>query len=211
MNLDEMITTWRAQNETPLYGINRDLLQLVIQHEQADIRRQLRLENWTFYGTSAFMLALLILFFPAIYFDDDPRTAWDYVAAGLGTLAILIGASSLWVSRKRQAMRERGFGNSLREEIRRNLSLIDYQLSLTGRWEGTLVSVAPITLAACLLYWLIIQINNEPFGAFHIGIILFIVGSTVVVVDNSRRTALRELLPRRQRLKELLEVLDAGE
>ncbi len=29
MNFDEMLKTWRAQDETPLYGVNRDLLQLV--------------------------------------------------------------------------------------------------------------------------------------------------------------------------------------
>jgi len=92
MTLDEMIETWRAQDEAPLYGVNRDLLQLVLRQEQAEMRRTLRLEQWTVYGFSAGLLAGLAVLFALIYHDDDPRTVWDYVAAGIGTAS----AGNMW-------------------------------------------------------------------------------------------------------------------
>jgi hypothetical protein len=33
MNFDQMMDTWRTQDEAPLYGVNRDLLLLVLKHE----------------------------------------------------------------------------------------------------------------------------------------------------------------------------------
>ncbi|MFI5007187.1 MAG: hypothetical protein ACHQKZ_07085 [Solirubrobacterales bacterium] len=206
-----MIATWRAQDEAPLYAVNRDLLQLVLQHELADMRRNLRLEHWTTYGVSAGLLGFLGFFFAAIYYDNDPRTVWDYVAASVGTLALLAGGGALYVSRKRQALRERGFGNSLQEEIRRNLSLVDYQLSRGGRWEEALLEAAPITLAGALLYWLIIQFNNNPFGWYDAWFILVVVAGSAWSAISSSRITKQELLPRRRRLHELLEILNTTE
>jgi hypothetical protein len=212
MDLDEVLATWRTQDKEPLYGVNRDLLQLVMQHEQADLRRELRWDQWGTYGVSALLLTFTAFAFAAIYYDDDPRTVWDYVAASVAALAVGEGVLALWLSRKRQAMRERGFGNSLREEIRRNLSLVDYQLSRGGRRDMALLTAAPITLAGVLLYWLAIQLNNNPFGWLDVGVIVFIMvlPSVWSVIDTSRRTE-QELLPRRRRLSELLETLNASE
>jgi hypothetical protein len=130
------------------------------------------------------------------------------VAAGAATVAILGGAGALWLSRRRQAMRERRFGSSLREEIRRSLSLVDYLLSRVGRWESALLTAAPITLAGTLIYWLIIQINNNPFGWYDVGVLFIVAGSSVWSVIESSSKAERELLPRRRRLSELLELLN---
>jgi peptidoglycan/LPS O-acetylase OafA/YrhL len=211
MNFDQMIEAWRAQDEAPLYGVNRDLLQLVLKHEQADLRRELRREQWAVYGVSAGLLAFLAFIFAAIYHDDDPRTVWDYVAAGLATVALLAGVGAQGVSRKRQALRERGFGNSLQEEIRRNLSLVDYQLSRTGRRDTALLTATPITLAGTLLYWLIVQINNNPFGWYEAGIVLVVVGGAVWSAISTSREAEQALLPRRRQLSELLEALNRSE
>jgi len=208
MNLDEMLETWRAQEEAPLYGVNRDLLQLVLQHEQADLRRKLRWEQWAIYGISPLLFAGMAFFFALIYYDDDPRTVWDYMAAGLGAGAALLWAGALWVSRKRQALRERRFGDSLQEEIRRNLSLVDYQLSRTGRWGASLLIQAPGMLIGTLIYWLGIQVNNQPFGWLEAGLISVIVVASASEASRSSRKVKQELLPRRRRLSELLEVLN---
>ena len=210
MTLDEIMETWRAQEEAPLYGVNRDLLQLVLRHEQADLRRSLWKEQWMVYIISSGLLVGVAVLFALIYHDDDPRTVWDYVAAAIAAGAILSWAGMLWVSRKRQARRERGFGNSLQEEIRRNLSLIDYQLSWAGRRHAALLAAAPITLAGVLLYWLIIQINNNPFGWYDVWMIVFIVATSAWSVTVSSRETERDLLPRKRRLSELLDLLNSS-
>lgn len=211
MNLDDLLTTWRAQDTAPLYGVNRNLLQLVLQHEQADMRRDLRVESWTTYATTAGLLVLLALLVAALVHNRLPKTAWDYGIAGLSTLAVLAWGGALLVSRRRQALRERGFGNSLRDEICRNLSLVEYQLSRTGRWSAALLATAPILVGASLVYWLIIRINNNPFGWYDAWMIAFIVLSGAWCAITYSRKAQEDLLPRRQRLVRLLELLNASE
>lgn len=211
MHLDDMLSTWRAQENAPLYGVNRDLLQLVLQHEQADLRRTLRLESWVAYGTSVLLLALLALLVAAIAYNRHPRPVWDYALVGVSALAVLAWGSALYVSRKRQALREQGFGNSLREEIRRNLSLVEYQLSCAGRWTAALLAAAPILAGTSLIYWLIIRINNNPFTWFDAGMIFFIVLTGAWSVTTASRQAKQDLLPRQRRLRELLTMLNASE
>lgn len=165
MNFDQMLATWRAQDEAPLYGVNRDLLQLLIQHAETELRLGLRLELWMAFGLSAGLVALIVWFFASI---DGPRTIGDYVATSIAIGATLLYAGAYWVSRKRQALRERGFGSSLQGEIRRNLSLVDYQLSRHGRWQ--------------------------PFGWSGAGIAFFFITCSVLLTVCGSRLAEKDLL-----------------
>ncbi len=209
MNFDEMLKTWRAQDEAPLYGVNRDLLQLVVQHEQADLRRTLRRNMGRLLASARRLPCLALLFallFAAIYYDDIARrcgTTWRRASArrnpGVGRRD--------WVSRKRQARRERGFGNSLQEEIRRNLSLVDYQLS----WEGQLASLlmyAPMWMALMLSFWIVVRISGKPFGwLLPVGCFFFIVPWWVMWSVWFKK----QLLAYRHRFSQLLELLNPGE
>ena len=49
MNFDQMLEAWSAQEEKPLYGVNEDLLRLVLQGEHDKIRRKLRRDQWITY------------------------------------------------------------------------------------------------------------------------------------------------------------------
>jgi hypothetical protein len=208
MNLDQMLEAWRSQNETPLYGVNRDLLQLIIQHEQRDLRRGLRGAKWLAYGVSALLLAFFAIFFASI---DNARTAWDYAAAGIAIGATLLFAGAFSVSHKRQVLRERGFGNSLQEEIRRNLSVIDYLLSRSRR-KAQLLNGSPMVIVGILIGWLIIRADDGPSGWYIAGaLFLFNVVIWLFSPVWTSRLAEKQLLPYRRRLSELLELLNSSE
>lgn len=205
MDFDQMMDAWKSQDERPLYGVNRDLLQLVLRHEQADIRRALRWEQWTTYVVGTVMAGFAAVLWAFLYHRGS-ALYWAAAAVGTGAFALWVGA--LWLSRRRQAMRERSFGNTLREEVRRNLSLIDYQLSQVGRWTTLLLWSAPVLVGAALIYWLIAEINDNTDFWFDVGMIVFIVASVVWTNYETSRTRKRQLLPRRQRLSELLDMLN---
>jgi hypothetical protein len=169
MNFDQMLETWRVQDKVPLYGVRRDLLRLEVPREHTDLQRSLRRNTWGIYwailGTS---IACLLIFFPllfaAISWGDIASSVWDYVALGIGIGTILLSAAAYWVSRRRHALWERGFGNSLQEEIRRNLSRVDYQLSRYGQLAWTLM-YAPVWVALMLSSWVIIvRIGGNSLG-----------------------------------------------
>lgn len=211
MDFDQMMDAWKAQDDRPLYGVNGDLLRLVLQHEQADLRRSLRREQGTIYFVGSAMAIVAGLFLWSFIHYRGP--ALFTVAAAVGTGAFLLWVGALWLSRKRQAQRERGFGNTLREEIGRNLSLVDYQLSRAGRWGATTLWMAPVMVGSTLIYWFGAAINtdNDLSAWYHAGMILFIVASVVWSTYATSRKTARKLEPRRQRLSELLEALNASE
>jgi hypothetical protein len=213
MNFDEMLETWRVQDKVPLYGVNRDLLRLGVPREQADLRRGLSRELWGVYwaalGTSAAWLGVVFgLLFAAISWGEVTPTVWDYVAVGIGIGTMLLSAGAYWVSRKRQALCEHGFGNSLQEEIRRNLSRVDYQLSRYGRW-ASLLMYSPMGLAGILTFWVFIfRIAGKPFGWLQAaGCLFFIVPWWVMWSIWFKK----RLLAYRQRFSQLLELLNPSE
>lgn len=208
MDFDQMMEAWKAQDERPLYGVNGDLLRLVLRNEQAGIRRALRWDQWTTYAVGGVMAAVAVVSLWAfLHFRGLSLPAVLALSAGVGATALWIGA--LWLSRRRQSVREREFGSTLQDEVRRNLSLIDYRLSQVGSWSNLLLWSAPIVASASLIVWLIMEINRTNDIWLTAGTAAFLIVSIASTTYDSSRAARKELLPRRQRLAELLEMLNS--
>ena len=152
MDFDQMLETWRAQNTAPPYDVNRDALRQALEAEEARVRRELRSQRrglwfcWIF-GTgmavwAGFWIAITITNgWPAIY----------AIAAGVSLGMFALAAGALWVSRGREP--ERNFGNTLQEEVRRSLALVDYQLSITRRWIISMLGTGSLVVGVGLFSW----------------------------------------------------------
>lgn len=206
MNFDQMIETWRSQDEPPLHGVNKDLLGLVIQKEHDEMRRQARLEYWTniIVGSGMAGLAGGVLW----WFLNFRGVGGGALLATVGIASFALWVAALSVSLRRQKMHERGFGNTLQDEVRRNLSLVDYQLSRIGRWSTLMLWSAPIIVGSALITWLIADINDNTSIWFDVGVVAFIVVSIGSTNYETSRKATKELEPRRLRLSELLRMLE---
>src|SRR6185503_15285922 len=131
MDFDQMLATWQAQ--TP-YDMNREALRQALDAEEVRVRRELRMNRralWFMWivGTgmavwAGFWIAITITNgWPAIY----------AVASAVSLVVFALGAGAIWMGLGRRAELDRNFGNSLQEEARRSLALVDYQLSLARR------------------------------------------------------------------------------
>jgi hypothetical protein len=218
MDFDEMLETWRAQNTSPPYDVNRDALQQALQTEAARVRRELRARRrglwlvWIFGAAMAvwagFWIAITISNgWPAIY----------AIAAGVSFGMFALGLGALRVSRGQRAEFERNFGNTLQGELRRSLALVDYQLSLTRRWIFSILGSASVIVGTGLFSWTVNRSQNisgsSSFGGWAVFTALF-VGLMVwrsYKERQERRTAKQKLETRERHLRELLAALDAGE
>ncbi len=212
MDFDEMLEVWRAQDKVPLYGVKSDLLRLEVPREQASLRRELRRNTWGVYWASlgtgtAFLVVAFKLLSVAISRGFNP-TVWDYVVLGIGTGTILSSVVAYWVSRRREALYESGFGNSLQEQIRRSLSKVEYQLSRHGRL-ASLLMCAPISVAMILCFWAAGRISGKSSGWFLSASFLFSIVPWFVLWDIWFKKQL--LLKYRRRFSELLELLNSRE
>jgi hypothetical protein len=210
MDFDQMLEAWQAQDDKPLYGVNGDLLRLVLQNEQATIRRTLRKGKWITYLFGSGMALFAAFWLWVVILQHGP--VLDTVVAAIGTGMFILWVGAFWLSRRRLAERERGFGNSLKDEIGRNLSLVDYQIT-NGRWRAALLWVAPVNIGALLIYWLSFRINTgSGFSVWNHAFLGFCILSSVVwTVYAADRHVKRKLEPRRDRLRDLLETLNSSE
>ena len=210
MKLDDVLESWRSQDEAPLYSVNGERLQQTLRQDLAAVRRGLRIEAWAIYGISALMFAGLAFIFVMMVFDDDPRTWWDFVIVILGAAAALLWAGYLYLNRKVHARRERRFGASLRDDIERQLALLDYQLSRVWRLSSALLTALPLFFGTLALWLAIGRMNNLPIDVGQaIGIFLSMAAILVFGFWIARGMAERETLPRKRRLEALLKELDA--
>jgi hypothetical protein len=212
MNLDEMFETWRVQDKVPLYGVKRDLLRLEVPREQGNLQRSLRRNTrgvyWAALGTSvAWLVVMFALLFAAISWGDITASPWDEVSLGIAFVTILVSAGAYWASRRREALYVRGFGNSLQEEIRRNVARVDGQLSRYGQWLSLLM-YAPMGVAGVLTFWVIARLGGKPFGWLQAAVGLFFIVPWWVLWHFWFK---RHLLAYRRRFGQLLALLDSSE
>lgn len=120
-------------------------------------------------------------------------------------------ACFLYLSRRAQALRERRFGASLRDQVARHLAQLDYQATRAVRLANVLRDGVPPFVAGIALMLGGWRINNEPFRTqwpWIVGGILFMGVISVGTVWLQRRRVKQELLPRLHRLEALLKELD---
>jgi len=211
MDFDQTLETWRAQNTAPPYDMNRDALRQALQTEEARVRGEMRTERrglwfgWIFYTGMAVWAGLWI----AITITNGWPTIYT-IAAGvsLGMFALGVGAWS--VSRGREP--ERNFGNTLEEEVRRSLALVDYQLSTTRHSIIHVLGAVSLVVGTLLLSWTVNRSQEIPDSSGSGWFPVLIVGWIVLVVYSARkqmRKAKPKLELRQRRLRELLAALDA--
>ena len=210
MDFDQMLESWKAQDDKPLYGVNVDLLRLALQNERDKVRRKMRRDQWiTYLAGPGMALFGAIWMWIAIVNGVPPIYS---AAAGGGAITFAVWVAAFRVSRRRQAERERLFGNSLKDEVGRNLSLTEYQIA-NGRWRPALLWTVPVLIGALLIYWLTFQVNTDSGMSpwMHVWIVGCIVWSIAFTAWTSDREVKRKLEPRRERLRALLDTLDDGE
>jgi peptidoglycan/LPS O-acetylase OafA/YrhL len=164
MNHDDLIKVWRSQDLSPLYGVDENLLHQALRQEQAKLERFQRRVNWFAYASNAVLLISAALFLAIMIDpnDDDVLTVWDYVVGVVGVGASIVLAGALLVVRRAQLARSQGFGDSVRDHLRRRIALL-------GADEKRERRLAAIIAAAGLIgAWAISftadRINDVPRG-----------------------------------------------
>ena len=212
MNLDDVMAVWRSQDASPLYGVDKTLLLLALRQEQVKVQAQRRRETWITCVASAFLIAGMAVFLFIMIYDNDPRTDWDFAIPIVGAAAAVLWGGAMYVSHRAQALRERSFGESLREQLNRHIAQLDYQATRGVRLASVLVTALPPLVCATAIILAGWRINNEPFSDEWVwivgGIFVCAIGS-VAGVWQQRRSMERDLLPRKAQLEALLKELDA--
>jgi hypothetical protein len=216
MNLDDLMEVWRSQDASPLHSVNESLLRLALRQEDAKLQAQRRWERWVAYLASAFFVAAMAFFLAVMIYpyDDDVLTGWDYAIPIVGAAAALIWGGAMYVSHRAQALREQSFGESLRDQLNRHIAQLDDQATTGVRLASVLVTALPPAICATAFLLATWRINDKAFSddwPLLVSLIFVCAYSSAASVWQARRSAQRDLLPRKRRLEALLKQLDGQE
>lgn len=167
MNFDQMLESWRTQDTAPLYEVNLAALRQALQTEEATVRRVRRRDMLIVCIVGPGVAVFAALWLGVLIYQGKP--AIYIIAAGLSFGMIVPWVGAYCVSRWRQAKRERNFGSTLQEEVRRNLSRIDYEISQSRHWSTVIWWIAPIMVGAMLLNWSVAGSQRDGPGSFFSG------------------------------------------
>jgi hypothetical protein len=212
MNLDDLMAVWRSQDAAPLHGVDRTLLHLALRQDEARLHKERRIERGITYLSSAGLVAVMAVFLFIMIDDQDPRTDWDFAIPIVGAAAALLWGGAMYVSHRAQALRERSFGESLRDQLNRHIAQLEYQATRVVRLASVLVTALPPLVCATAIILAGWRVNNEPFRTewfWIVGAIVVCAIGSVAGVWEQRRRMERDLLPRKRRLEALLKELDA--
>ena len=166
MNLDDVMAAWRSQDLSPLYGVDKTVLHQVLRQEQAKLEKQRRRARWFIYVSNAILFVMAGLFFAILIDPNQPSTfsarltVGDYVVGVVGVAAALILAGALFVARRSRQAREQGFGDSLRDHLRRRIAHLDAEV--TGERGLALTILAAMLTCATAISILSGRIKHVP-------------------------------------------------
>lgn len=219
MNLDDLMVVWRSQDAAPLHGVNETLLRLALRQEEAKQRTQRRWESGISVGIGAMLAAVLVFCLGVMMRRAGAAglTGWDFVIPLVGAVAILFWPGFLRASHRAQARREQRFGETVREQLSRQIAQLDYQAGRIASPVHHGFMNLPALGWTLAFFYAIVRINENPgsnpwsdarlwlvFGGSLFLCAVLVAASLVM----QRRWVQRELLPRRRRLEALLREFD---
>jgi hypothetical protein len=215
MTLDDVMEIWRSQDASPLHGVNEKVVRLALQQDEARLQRARRGWRWFTYVVSALVVQKMARdLFIMINRDQRAFSGWDYAIPVVGAAAAMLWVRLMYARQRAQALREQAFGDSLRDQINRQLTQLESGARMS-RLAGLIgIVLLPIvwSFTTILASW---RINDRSFSDPWLSLpVVFMICWSILMVGGAlwwmRRVVQRKTLPRKRRLEELLREVDGA-
>ena len=204
MEFEDLQAIWDTQTNRPVFSMNDSRLVVGLNQQREQSRRRLfRLLFAPAYVTALLITVGLGLMFLVFLFKTvtklrltDPRmTIWDgalLATAGGAALAVVV---SMYRERRRHEGAQNVFAPSLREELERGLSQLDFELRCAS-WAWRIPAV--VLLGTSVLLWELGRLNGQPPPWTMLGVLLSGIVTSVWAGLAANKKAVDEIEPRRR-------------
>jgi MFS family permease len=217
MNLDELMAVWRTQDAAPLHDMNKTLLHQALRQDAAERQKVLRITRRIICVVSVVLFMTAALFLAIMIDPNQPTTfsarfiVWDYVVGGIGVAAAVTIAGAWLVARRSWLAREQGFGDSLRDQLRRRIAQLDAEA--TGKRRLELITVAATLICGTAIHIVAGRIKHVPVPWSEIAWpspfwIILILGFLYLLLFRWMPRERQHNLQRKRQLEALLKELD---
>ncbi len=203
---------WRSQDASPLHGVDETRLRLALRQEQTKLHARRRRMRWVAYLTSAFVIGLMTLFLLMMISGSDSGIDWAAAIPVAGAAGALLFGGAIHVRYRAQTQLEQGFGESLRDQVNRQIALIDP--FMTNPWAtgtGRAIFMLSLVLVAAIGFMSGRVNEHKPFDeAWRSAVATIFIGLIGGWVAGLwlRRWNRRIGAPRKRRLEALLKEFD---
>jgi uncharacterized membrane protein (DUF485 family) len=170
MQFEDLQAIWDTQNARPVFAMNDSRLAVGLYQQREQSRRRLFRSQFAPLYVSVLMLAVFLLFlFLAFYaktvyrmrITDPLMSVWDGALLVLAMAAVLAVVVPMYTDRRKHERGQDVFAPSLREELERGISQLDFELSLHSAPRSWRI-VALVSIGASAIVWESGRLNGDP-------------------------------------------------
>ncbi len=169
MQFEDLQAIWDTQNDRPVFSMNDSRLAVGLYQQREQSRRRLFRELFApayviaLAITVALGLTFLVFFVKTVTklrLTDPQMSIWDGAALVAGVGAALAVVARMYRERRKHEGAQNVFAPSLREELERGISQLDFELSFYGTFRVWKVP-ALVSLATSVLLCELGRLNGE--------------------------------------------------
>lgn len=173
MEFEDLKAIWDTQNDRPVFSMNDSRLAVALYQQREHSRRRLFREVFApAYVMALFIAAgsgLLFLVFSVktisrMRLTDPQMSVWDGAALVAAMAAAVAVAVPMYTERRKHERTQNVFAPSLREELERGISQLDFEVGLYNTRRGTSYVAKICTLvsfATAVFLWEIGRLNGD--------------------------------------------------
>jgi len=170
MKFENLQAIWDTQNDKPVFAMNDARLLVALYQQRERSRRRLFRQLFALLyvvaliGLAGLGLVFFAFLLKSIHIEeigrDFPMSAWDYTAFAVAAGALVAMVVPMYVARKRHERIQEVFAPSLREELDRGISQLDFELGLCSKPRVASI-YGWLTIAVVLFNWEVGRLNGN--------------------------------------------------
>ncbi|MEP7365419.1 MAG: hypothetical protein ABI972_19365 [Acidobacteriota bacterium] len=209
MEFEDLQAIWDTQNDRPVFSLSDSRLAVGLYQQREQSRRRLfRLLFAPAYVTALFITVALGLTFLVYLFKtvtklrltDPQMSIWDGGALAAAVVAALAVVVPMYRERRRHEGTQNVFAPSLREELERGISQLDFELRCAS-WTWRIPAL--VSLGTCVLLWELGRLNGQPPPWTMMAVVLGGVGMSVWAGLAASKKVVEQLEQRRRALESM--------
>jgi ABC-type Fe3+-siderophore transport system permease subunit len=211
---EDLQAIWDTQNDRPAFSMNDSRLAVGLYQQREQSRRRLfRLLFAPAYVTALFITGALGLTFlvfllktvTKLRLTDPQMSIWDGAALAAAVGAALAVVAPMYRERRKHEGTQNVFAPSLREELERGISQLDFELGCAS-WAWRIPAL--VSLGTCVLLWELGRLNGQSPPWTMLAVVLSGVATSVWAGLAANKKVVEQIEQRRRALESMRAALE---
>jgi len=211
---EDLQAIWDTQNARPLFSMDDSRLAIGLYQQREQSRRRLfRLLFAPAYVTALLVTVALGLTFLVFLFktvtrlrlSDPQMSVWDAAGLAAAVGAALAVVVPMYRERRRHESTQNVFAPSLREELERGISQLDFELNCSS-WAWKISAL--VSLGSSVLLWELARLNGQSPPWAMLAVVLSGVAASVWAGVAANKKVVEDIEQRRRAFESMCAALE---